>query len=137
MSFLTRYEDDPSRPEVRSALRDLGMRVLLPGLVVFGIVVGLGKLIVASKAYSDAEERVVNRALAAERDSTWNTITMFWSHIGNTEYVIGVCIIVALIGYLLVQKGLNSLKAENLKPRQTAGSLRENKEWLQEQAREI
>ncbi|MFN8045282.1 MAG: phosphatase PAP2 family protein [Dermatophilaceae bacterium] len=97
MSFLTRYEDDQSRPEVRSALRDLGMRVLLPGIVVFGIVVGLGKLIVASKAYSDAEERVVNRALAAERDSTWNTITMFWSHIGNTEYVIGVCIIVALI----------------------------------------
>ena len=37
MSFLTRYEDDQSRPEVRSALRDLGMRVLLPGIVVFGI----------------------------------------------------------------------------------------------------
>ena len=44
-------------------------------------------------------------------------------------------LVVALIGYLIVQKGLNDLKAENLKPRQTAGSLKENKEWLQNQTR--
>jgi hypothetical protein len=44
-------------------------------------------------------------------------------------------IIVALVGYLLIQKGRNDLKAENLKPQQTAASLRENKEWLQEQVR--
>ncbi len=56
-----------------------------------------------------------------------------WVPMWVSALIIG--IIVALIGYLLVQKGLNSLKAENLKPRQTAGSLRENKEWLQEQAR--
>ena len=42
---------------------------------------------------------------------------------------------VALIGYLVLQKGLNDLKAENLKPRQTAGSLKENKEWLQNQVK--
>jgi diacylglycerol kinase family enzyme len=40
---------------------------------------------------------LVNRSLAAERDSLWNAITNYWSHIGNTEYVIGVCVIVALI----------------------------------------
>jgi xanthine/uracil permease len=56
-----------------------------------------------------------------------------WVPMWVSALIIG--IIVALIGYLLVQKGLNSLKAENLKPRQTVGSLRENKEWLQEQAR--
>jgi len=56
-----------------------------------------------------------------------------WVPMWVSALIIG--IIVALIGYLLVQKGLNNLKAENLKPRQTAGSLRENKEWLQEQAR--
>ena len=97
MSFLTRYEDDASAPTVKEALRDLAVRVLAPGLVLFGVVVGLGKLIVASKAYSDAEEKLVNRSLAAERDSLWNAITNYWSHIGNTEYVIGVCVIVALI----------------------------------------
>jgi len=97
MSFLTRYEDDASAPTVREALRDLAVRVLAPGLVLFGVVIGLGKLIVASKAYTDAEEKLVNRSLAAERDSLWNAITNYWSHIGNTEYVIGVCVIVALI----------------------------------------
>ena len=97
MSFLTRYEDDASAPTVKEALRDLAVRVLAPGLVLFGVVIGLGKLIVASKAYTDAEEKLVNRSLAAERDSLWNAITNYWSHIGNTEYVIGVCVIVALI----------------------------------------
>jgi hypothetical protein len=44
-------------------------------------------------------------------------------------------IVVALIGYLVVQKGLNDLKPENLAPKQTTGSLKENKEWLQNQVR--
>ena len=47
MSFLTRYEDDASAPTVKEALRDLAVRVLAPGLVLFGVVIGLGKLIVA------------------------------------------------------------------------------------------
>ena len=56
-----------------------------------------------------------------------------WVPMWVSALIIGV--IVALVGYLLVRKGLNNLKADNLKPQQTAGSLRENKEWLQEQAR--
>jgi xanthine/uracil permease len=56
-----------------------------------------------------------------------------WVPMWVSALIIG--IIVALIGYLLVQKGLNDLKAENLKPRQTVASLKEDKEWLQEQAR--
>ncbi len=47
--------------------------------------------------------------------------------------VVGV--IVALIGYLVLQKGLGDLKPEKLKPEQTAKSMRENKEWLQSQAK--
>lgn len=97
MSFLTRYQDDPSRPRPTSALRDAFVRAVLPGVVLFGVVVGLGKLITTSAAYLSAEEELVNRDLAAARTSTWNTITTVWSHIGNTEYVIGVCVIVALI----------------------------------------
>lgn len=56
-----------------------------------------------------------------------------WVPMWVSALIIG--IIVALIGYLLVQKGRNDLKAENLKPQQTAASLRDNKEWLQEQVR--
>ncbi len=44
-------------------------------------------------------------------------------------------LIVALVGYLVVQKGISSLKPENLKPENTAKSIKENKEWLQSQAR--
>lgn len=47
--------------------------------------------------------------------------------------VVGV--IVALIGYLVLQKGLSDLKPEKLKPQQTVTSMRENKEWLQSQAK--
>jgi hypothetical protein len=47
--------------------------------------------------------------------------------------VVGV--IVALIGYLVLQKGLSDLKADKLKPEKTMKSLREDKEWLQSQAR--
>ncbi|MGE5601950.1 MAG: phage holin family protein [Nitrososphaerales archaeon] len=47
--------------------------------------------------------------------------------------VVGV--IVALIGYLVLQKGLSDLKADKLKPEKTLATMRENKEWLQTQAK--
>ena len=43
---------------------------------------------------STAEE-VVNDDLAAGRTPTWNHITLVWSYLGNTEVVIGVCLLVA------------------------------------------
>lgn len=43
--------------------------------------------------------------------------------------------IVALIGYLVLQKGLNDLKADKLKPAKTMTTMKENKEWLQSQAK--
>lgn len=39
--------------------------------------------------------------------------------------------IVALIGYAMVQKALNTLKSEPLVPERTAESLRDDKEWLE------
>jgi hypothetical protein len=47
--------------------------------------------------------------------------------------VVGV--IVALIGYLVLQKGLSDLKADKLKPEKTLTTMKENKEWLQSQAK--
>jgi predicted phage tail protein len=40
---------------------------------------------------------------------------------------------VAVIGYSLIQKGLNDLKPKELVPRQTIESLKETKAWAQEQ----
>ncbi|GAA4117573.1 hypothetical protein GCM10022415_15610 [Knoellia locipacati] len=97
MPFLTRYDDDQSAPSVGSALKDAGLRAIAPAFVLFGLIVGVGLLLSGPlKAFGTREESA-NRSLAADRTPTWNTITMFWSHIGNTEYVIGVAVIVALV----------------------------------------
>ncbi len=39
-------------------------------------------------------------------------------------------IVVGVVGYLLVQKGINTLRRADLAPHQTIDSIRENKEWL-------
>ncbi|HVG00038.1 MAG TPA: phage holin family protein [Chloroflexia bacterium] len=44
-------------------------------------------------------------------------------------------LIVAGVGYFLVQKGLKALKQENLAPRQTIQTLKEDAEWAKEQVR--
>jgi xanthine/uracil permease len=42
-------------------------------------------------------------------------------------------LVVVAVGYFLIQKGLNALKASNLAPRQTIRSIKEDREWLKDQ----
>jgi len=44
-------------------------------------------------------------------------------------------LVVAGIGYFLVQKGLTALKRESLAPQKTLDTLKEDVEWIKEQAR--
>ena len=44
-------------------------------------------------------------------------------------------LVVAGLGYVLVQKGLSALKREDLAPRQTIESLKEDTQWAKEQVR--
>jgi hypothetical protein len=44
-------------------------------------------------------------------------------------------VIVAGVGYLLVQRGLNKLKSESMAPQQTVRTLKENAQWAKEQVR--
>ena len=44
-------------------------------------------------------------------------------------------LVVAGIGYFLVQKGLSALKRESLAPQKTLDTLKEDVEWIKEQAR--
>ena len=39
----------------------------------------------------------MSKALAADRTAGWNRVTMVWSLIGNTEYVIAVCVVVTAV----------------------------------------
>jgi membrane-associated phospholipid phosphatase len=95
-TFIHRYEIDRSRPSVGSALRDMALRVLVPAIVLFGIIVGVGFLILGPLGGLKSENSI-SKALADGRTSTWNGITAVWSHIGNTEIIIGVCVIVVAI----------------------------------------
>jgi hypothetical protein len=46
-----------------------------------------------------------------------------------------VALAVALVGALLLSKGLSSLKGHNLKPQRTIDTLRGNARWAKEQLR--
>lgn len=44
-------------------------------------------------------------------------------------------VVVAVVGYVLVQRGLEALKREDLAPRQTIETLKEDAEWAKDQVR--
>ncbi|GAA5018956.1 hypothetical protein GCM10023258_06110 [Terrabacter aeriphilus] len=95
-SFVHRYEVDQSRPSVGSALRDAALRVLAPAVVLFGLIVGLGFLILGPLGNLPWEEDL-SKSVAAGRTATMNSVTAVWSHVGNTEIVIGVCVVVVAL----------------------------------------
>jgi membrane-associated phospholipid phosphatase len=76
---------------------DLLTRAVAPCVGLGGGIVGFGLALKGPLDGLSHSEESANKDLAAHRDGTWNTITLIWSHIGNTESVIGVCIIVAAI----------------------------------------
>jgi undecaprenyl-diphosphatase len=96
MPFLTRY-DDPTTPPVGAAVRDLVVRAVTPAIVLWAAIVGIGLLIRGPLDDLPAEDDL-SRDVQRTRTATWDTVTMVWSHIGNTEIVIGVCVLaVALL----------------------------------------
>ena len=92
MAFLTRYDDDRSTPHLGSALRDLLLRAAAPAVVLWAAIVALGLLIRGPFGGLKSED-AISKDVQETRTATWDTVTMVWSHIGNTEIVIGVCVL--------------------------------------------
>lgn len=44
-------------------------------------------------------------------------------------------VIVAVAGYMMIQKGMRDLKTQNLAPKKTMEGLKEDKEWVQNQVK--
>ncbi len=103
MAFLTRYTDDRSTPTVKEALRDLGKRVLLPAVVLWLVIVGIGKIIEGPLGSLQSESSI-NKALQDGRTATMDSVTAVWSHIGNTEIVIGVCVVMVGVIWFLTKQ---------------------------------
>jgi membrane-associated phospholipid phosphatase len=103
MALLRRYTDDRSTPTIKEALRDLGLRVLLPAVVLWLVIVAIGKVIEGPLGSLQSESSI-NKSLQDGRTATMDSVTAVWSHIGNTEIVIGVCVVmVGLIWFLTKQ----------------------------------
>jgi len=90
--FLTRYTDDSSTPSIGTALRDAAVRAVAPAVVVWAAIVGIG-LLISGPLHGLKAENAVSRDVQTTRTPTWDDVTAVWSHIGNTEIVIGVCVV--------------------------------------------
>jgi undecaprenyl-diphosphatase len=77
--------------------RELLTRAIAPGVLIWGAIVGFGLLLTGPLIAFSRKEETVSKDFASWRTPTWNDITLYWSHVGNTEYVIAVAVVVALI----------------------------------------
>lgn len=96
MSFLTRWDDDTSRPTFTAALRDAAVRAFVPGLALFAAIVAVGFVITGPLRGLEGENEL-NRWFQERRTATGESVTLLMSSMGNTEYVIGVAVLVALV----------------------------------------
>ncbi|MGB8382685.1 MAG: phospholipid phosphatase, partial [Dermatophilaceae bacterium] len=94
--FLTRYEDDPSRPSVGSALRDLAVRAALPAVGQFAAIVAIGWVILGPLGGLPQESQI-SASIQQGRTPVWDMVTKVWSMIGNTEIIIGTCLVVVAL----------------------------------------
>lgn len=99
MAFLTRWQEDTSRPTPKEAGRDLVVRALAPVLLWWLVVVGMGWLITDGPLNDlGSSEESINKSLESSRTSLWDAVTLFFSWTGATASIIGVCLIlVALV----------------------------------------
>lgn len=98
MAFLTRWQEDTSRPTRTEAGRDLVVRALAPLVAWWLAVVGVGWLLTDGplKEVGISEESV-NQRLESSRTPLWDAVTLVFSWTGATVSIIGVCLVVVVL----------------------------------------
>lgn len=93
---LDRWVHDDAPPSRAQALRDAASRVLAPAAALFAAIVA-GGLLIEWPLDGWVGEAAFNRELQEGRSRTplWDRVTGFWSQLGNTEFIIGTCALVA------------------------------------------
>lgn len=82
--------DAPSGAQVG---RNLVKRVLVPSIVLWVVVAGIGYLIVD---VFQLDEHAVNAAFVDARTERWDAITSFMSSMGNTQILMATCAVIVL-----------------------------------------
>ncbi len=98
MTMLTRWHDDQSRPTLKEAGRDLAVRVLLPLVVWWLIVLAIGWSLTDGplKDLGTSEDKISKR-LESSRTALFDNITLVFSWTGATVSIIGVCLVVVAL----------------------------------------
>lgn len=86
-----------TRPVPRTAARDILLLALAPGLLLWAAISAFGKLFTGPLKGWNHSESDLNRSLQDTRTTTWDSLTAIWSHIGNTEIIIGVTVIAVAV----------------------------------------
>ena len=95
--FWHRYETDTRAPSGAEVRRDLTRRVLLPAVALWCVVVGLG-LLITGPLGGLTGEAAVNQWFVDLRTPTLDALTTVLSAIGQTEFLIGACVLaIALV----------------------------------------
>jgi membrane-associated phospholipid phosphatase len=89
--------DRPTGPDRRAAVRGLLGGALAPGILLWLAIAGFGLLLAGPFKGWDHSESDLNRSLQDTRTGTWDSVTALWSHVGNTEIIIGVCAVVVAV----------------------------------------
>ena len=84
-------------PGWRTAVRNVLLRALAPGIVLWLAISAFGKVLTGPLVGWDHSESGLNRSIQETRDKAWDSITAVWSHVGNTEIIIGVCLIAVVV----------------------------------------
>ena len=98
MAFLTRWQDDTSRPTAKEAGRDLAVRALAPVVLWWLAVLAMGWLVTDGplKDLGTSEDKV-SRSLESSRTELWDAVTLVFSWVGATVSIIGVCLVVVVL----------------------------------------
>ena len=85
-------------PVPRAAVRSIFLLTVAPAIVLWLAISAFGKLFTGPLKSWNHSESDLNRSLQDTRTQTWDSVTAIWSHIGNTEIIIGVALVaVALV----------------------------------------
>jgi undecaprenyl-diphosphatase len=95
-TFVHRYELDTRRPTFKEACADLAKRALLPAVVWWLVVVGIGLLIVGP-LHDLPAETAINEWFEQRRTAALTSLTQVLSNIGQTQFIIGACVLVVAL----------------------------------------